>query len=62
MPAKADSPLRKVTLNLYELDCQVLERRYGRGWSERVRKLVHEHAVRCKQGEKMHGMEGRYES
>ena len=41
MPVRADSPLRKVTLNLYEADCQWLEREYGHGWTERVRQHIH---------------------
>lgn len=41
MPAKADEPLRKVTLNLYESDCQWFEREYGYGWTERLRQHVH---------------------
>lgn len=46
MPAKADEPLRKVTLNLYEADCSALESYYGRGWSEQVRSLVRDHAFK----------------
>lgn len=41
MPNRSDDPLRKVTLNLYEADCQWLERTYGRGWTERVRQHIH---------------------
>lgn len=41
MPARSDEPLRKVTLNLYEADCQWLEREYGHGWTERVRQHIH---------------------
>jgi hypothetical protein len=41
MPVRSDEPLRKVTLNLYEADCQWLEREYGRGWSERIRQAIH---------------------
>ena len=46
MPIHADAPLRKVTLNLYDSDCAAMEKRYGRGWSEKVRQLVHEHIHR----------------
>lgn len=46
MPAKADEPLRKVTLNLYEADCEAFEAFYGRGWSEQVRALVHNQAFK----------------
>jgi hypothetical protein len=46
MPVRADEPLRKVTLNLYEADCLWMEREYGHGWTERLRQhlqnLVHE--------------------
>jgi hypothetical protein len=41
MPVKSDDPLRKVTLNLYEADCQWLEKAYGRGWTERIRQHIH---------------------
>lgn len=43
MPARPDAPLRKVTLNLYEEDCQVLEAYYGHGWSEFARLAIREH-------------------
>ncbi len=41
MPVKSDDPLRKVTLNLYEADCQWMECEYGRGWTERLRQHLH---------------------
>lgn len=44
MPAKADDPLQKVTLNLYEADVKALAAYYGHGWSEQIRQLVHSHA------------------
>jgi hypothetical protein len=40
MPTPADAPLRKVTLNLYEADCQIFERVYGHGWSTEIREAV----------------------
>jgi len=46
MPARSDDPLRRVTLNLYEADCQWLERTYGRGWTERVRQHIHNEVVK----------------
>jgi hypothetical protein len=39
-PARSDDPLRRVTLNLYEADCIVLERIYGHGWTTHIRDLV----------------------
>jgi hypothetical protein len=42
MPVRSDEPLRKVTLNLYEADCQWLEKEYGRGWTERIRQHIHD--------------------
>lgn len=48
MPKHADEPLRKVTLNLYEEDCEVLNHTYGWGWSEVVRKLVRQHVMRMR--------------
>lgn len=41
MPVRPDAPLRKVTLNLYEADCDYLQKIIGHGWSELVRSLVH---------------------
>lgn len=35
--------LRKVTLNLFDDDCNAMAEVYGYGWSEIVRNLVHEH-------------------
>jgi hypothetical protein len=40
MPARSDDPLRRVTLNLYEADCVILERIYGYGWTTYIRDLV----------------------
>lgn len=39
----SDRPLRKVTLNLYDEDVLAAESYYGRGWTEELRKLWHEH-------------------
>jgi hypothetical protein len=41
MPARSDDPLRRVTLNLYEADCEWLAKEYGRGWTERIRQHIH---------------------
>ena len=46
MPPPADRPLRKVTLNLFADDVAQLERRYGRGWTEQVRRVVEENCDR----------------
>lgn len=46
MPARSDDPLRRVTLNLYEADCQWLERTYGHGWTERVRQHIHSEVIK----------------
>ena len=43
MPVRPDSPLRKVTINLYEADCAALEKLIGYGWSEEVRQVVHKY-------------------
>lgn len=40
MPVRSDEPLRKVTLNLYESDCQFMEKHWGRGWTERIRQQI----------------------
>jgi hypothetical protein len=40
MPAPLSKPSRRTQVTLYEADCQQLERRYGRGWTEQVRLLV----------------------
>lgn len=46
MPAKSDDPLRKVTLNLYEADCQWFQREYGHGWTERIRQHLHNEVLK----------------
>jgi hypothetical protein len=43
MPPRSPEPLRKVTLNLFDKDCDAMERRYGHGWSEAVREMVRSH-------------------
>jgi len=45
MPTLAGPPLRKITLNLYEDDCEIFERHYGRGWTTAVRDVVGDHAA-----------------
>lgn len=45
MPVMPDQELRKVTLNLYEEDCRLLERFYGHGWSVEARQAVHRFAL-----------------
>lgn len=45
MPVKPDAPLRKVTLNLYDADCDALAEYYGRGWTEQVRQVIHSHTI-----------------
>lgn len=51
MPPRSPEPLRKVTLNLFDKDCDSMERRYGHGWSERVRDLVRQDLKRAAQQE-----------
>ena len=41
MPARSDDPLRRVTLNLYVSDCEILERAFGQGWTASVREAAH---------------------
>lgn len=43
MPTTPDSPLRKVTLNLYAADVAALEAYHGRGWTEQVRIVIAAH-------------------
>lgn len=38
-----DEPIRKVTLNLYTEDIEILMEVYGRGWTGKIRDLVREH-------------------
>lgn len=45
MPIRSDEPLRRVTLNLYESDCQWFARTYGHGWTERIRQHLHAEVV-----------------
>jgi hypothetical protein len=44
MPPRADEPLRKVTLNLYEIDCLTMEAAFGHGWTAIVREWLNEKA------------------
>lgn len=53
MPVRADEPLTKVTLNLYTADHQLLQTRYGHGWSTVVRAAVHDYLHRTKTIEQM---------
>lgn len=48
MPPRSPEPLRRVTLNLFDTDCAAMERRYGHGWSERVRDMVRAHVNQYK--------------
>jgi hypothetical protein len=43
MPPRSDEPLRRVTLNLGEVDCKIMEDRYGHGWTTVIRDLVRQH-------------------
>lgn len=42
MPSKSPEPLLKVTLNLYYTDVIKAKTRFGRGYQERLRDLIHE--------------------
>lgn len=42
MPRPLTEPLCKVTLNLFLADRIALKRRYGQGWTEQVRLIVHD--------------------
>jgi hypothetical protein len=53
MPVRADEPLRKITLNLYEADVLALEAYYGHGWSEQVRQVVHQHVITTSSWQKL---------
>lgn len=49
MPAHpAAAPLRKVTLNLFDTDVAWFQKRFGHGYSEHVRDILHRH-VRSQQ-------------
>lgn len=46
MRRASDHPLRKVTLNLYAADMDMLQKVYGNGRvSEAIQKLVHNHVL-----------------
>lgn len=53
MPPVPGETLRKVTLNLFEADCRWFERRYGRGWSEKVRELLKKHRLHSQQAKEI---------
>jgi len=44
----SDRPLRRVTLNLYEDDCDWMENQIGHGWSQWVRTTVNAEIARLK--------------
>lgn len=48
MPTPAGDPLRKVTINLYDEDCDYLECHQGHGWSTWVRDIIHAEVRRAK--------------
>ncbi len=41
MPNRSIEALQKVTLNLYSADVSAFRSRYGFGWSEQIRNVVH---------------------
>lgn len=45
MPKRSGDALTKTTLNLFTSDIAILRSRYGHGWSEQVRRLVHQDCV-----------------
>ena len=53
MPPRAGPPLRKIIFNAYEADCKWFERRYGRGWSEKIRDLMSKHRTIVEQAKDM---------
>lgn len=48
-PAKSDDPLRRVTLNLYESNCQWMERHIGHGWTQWIRTTIDAEIRRLKE-------------
>lgn len=46
MPPPLAARTRRATVVFFAEDVELLERRYGHGWTEQVRRLVHED---CKQ-------------
>ena len=48
MPTPPGPQLRKVTLNLYEEDCQWMETKVGQGWSQWVRTTINAEIGRLK--------------
>lgn len=45
MPNRPTEALQKVTLNLLASDVAAFRSRYGFGWSEQIRNLVHSNVV-----------------
>lgn len=43
MNAPSDEPLQKVLLNLFYVDYLEMKRRYGYGYTEKIRELVRQH-------------------
>lgn len=45
MPRSLGRTVRRVTIVLFEADAALMERRYGRGWTEQVRRMVHDNCA-----------------
>lgn len=43
MPRYAEAPIHKVTFNMYKSDYEALIETYGRGWTETLREIIHQH-------------------
>lgn len=48
MPTHPGPDLRKVTLNLFEEDCEWMEMQMGRGWSQWIRTTINAEVHRLK--------------
>lgn len=63
MPAKFEGNLVPVRVQLHEADRDLLEAKYGRGWTGRIRDIVHDHcnkSLRPKKPMKLEDLHGNF--
>ena len=49
MPNYRADPLTKITLNVFTADLAIFRQRYGSGYTQQIRRLVHQDVVEYKQ-------------
>lgn len=52
MPVTVGPPLKKITLNLYHDDILALKSRYGHGYTEQIRQIIHDNILSHRQAKR----------